>query len=188
MALTSLHHLLLFLCVAFTLSSSSSSSSSSVASSSSSSSSSSHVGYTTQDLASESHLRELFQRWILHHSKNYTLSDSESPRRFQIFKENLFYIHSHNSRQDSPSYKLGLNKFADLSLEEFRSKYLGFGFGPGTGMGNIQKHGSNSVENGCAHLPNQVDWRLNGAVTPVKDQGQCGMHLALNPKILNLLF
>jgi hypothetical protein len=173
-----LHHflILLLLCFSFTLSFSSSVSSSS-----------SHIDYTPQDLASESHLRRLFDRWLLHHSKNHTSSGPRTSERFQTFKENLFYIHNHNNRRDPLPYRLGLNRFADLTLEEFRSKYLGFGFGSGT-SGILRKHESEYVGNTCDRLPHRVDWRDHGAVTPVKDQGQCGAFLAptLNFELLTV--
>ncbi|KAL4344536.1 hypothetical protein AHAS_Ahas11G0188200 [Arachis hypogaea] len=44
--------------------------------------------------------------------------------RFKIFKENLRFIHEHNSTGNKP-YKLGLNKFADITNEEYRARYHG---------------------------------------------------------------
>jgi len=66
-----------------------------------------------------------------------------------------------------------MNEFADLTWEEFRSAYVG-GFKPALGkqweglphLGTHQYSG--------AELPAEVDWTTKGAVTPTKNQKQCG--------------
>ncbi|CAN1229432.1 Senescence-specific cysteine protease SAG39 [Linum perenne] len=85
---------------------------------------------------------------------------TEKETRFRIFKDNVAFIDSFNAAGDK-SYKLGVNQFADLTNDEFKSSRNGF------------KDGPFRYENVSA-VPTTMDWRKKGAVTPIKDQGQCG--------------
>ncbi|KAI0493405.1 hypothetical protein KFK09_023521 [Dendrobium nobile] len=127
-----------------------------------------------KDLETEDSLWSLYERWRSHHTVSRDLD--EKKKRFNVFKENARYIHEFNKRKDAP-YKLHLNKFADLTNQEFRSAYAGSRInhhralrGPRRGVANSFKYGSLDVNS----LPASVDWRQKGAVTAVKDQGQCG--------------
>ncbi|XP_057658995.1 protein CTLA-2-beta-like [Diorhabda carinulata] len=55
------------------------------------------------------------------HNKSY--SDEEDGRRFQIFKDNVEKIEAHNKKYESGevTFKMGINKFADLTAEEMKS-------------------------------------------------------------------
>ncbi|KAH7442386.1 hypothetical protein KP509_03G086100 [Ceratopteris richardii] len=129
-----------------------------------------HLQYHIDDLSSEDRLLRLFEVWISKHSKNYTSADGSSQKhsRFQVFKDNLRYIHNHNHGSEA-SHKLGLTRFADLTLEEFRAHHLGFRLPK-------EPRRLRMVRSTCNKhaLPTSVDWRQKGAVTNVKDQGQCG--------------
>lgn len=95
----------------------------------------------------------------------------------KIFMENSHKIAKHNKlyAMGLVSYKLGVNKYADMLHQEFVEAVNGF---------NKTKNGSlKSVETeepvtfiapANVKLPDEVDWRKQGAVTPVKDQGHCG--------------
>jgi len=95
---------------------------------------------------------------------------NEITRRI-IWEQNLKYIQKHNLEYDlgKHSYFLGLNEYADMTNEEFRSRFLG------TRPRTITKLGSTFLtpEN-LKVLPPFVDWRKKGYVTPVKNQQQCG--------------
>ncbi|WOL18315.1 cysteine protease XCP1 [Canna indica] len=125
------------------------------------------VGYSEEDLSSHDKLIELFESWMAKHSKSYA-NFEEKLRRFQIFKDNLEHIDETNKKQNN--YWLGLNEFADMNQDEFKEKYLGLNT-------NLQRRRDSSsgfrYEN-AANLPKSVDWRKKGAVTHVKNQGQCG--------------
>lgn len=78
-------------------------------------------------------------------------------------------IDRHNARYKSGevSYFLRINRFADVTGAEFKSKFL-----------NYQKSDSkaeyafNAPEETA--VPDSIDWRTKGAVFPVQDEGDCG--------------
>ncbi|OMP03909.1 hypothetical protein COLO4_10122 [Corchorus olitorius] len=109
----------------------------------------------------------LYEEWLVKHGKNYN-GLGEKENRFEIFKDNLKFIDEHNA-DESRSYKLGLNKFADLTNEEYRSKYLGF-----KKPNKVSKKSDRYAPRVGATLPDSIDWREKGAVVGVKDQGSCG--------------
>lgn len=126
-----------------------------------------HTNYRT-----DTEINSLFESWLVKHGKTYNAL-GEKDRRFQIFKDNVNFIDNHNSGDHT--YKLGLNKFADLTNEEYRITY--------TGIKRIDekkkimkvKSDRYAFRSGDDSLPESVDWRDQGAVTGVKDQGSCGM-------------
>merc|ERR1719161_2066684 len=64
---------------------------------------------------------------------------------------------------------MGPNQFSDLTLEEFQA-LPHFGYKkPVSALPKLAVHEYQGEE-----LAASVDWRTKGAVTPVKDQGQCG--------------
>ncbi|OAY77429.1 Cysteine proteinase RD21a, partial [Ananas comosus] len=124
---------------------------------------------------SEEEMRHLYEDWLSRHGKAYNAL-GEKDRRFEIFKDNVRFVDAHNNGDDASTFRLGLNRFADLTNEEFRALYLGrkgerrMRSGP-EGNGNVT--GRYRYVEG-EDLPASVDWRGNGAVTAVKDQGSCG--------------
>lgn len=90
---------------------------------------------------------------------------SEKEHRYQIFKANVEYIESVN-RAGERKYKLGINQFADLTNAEFKASSNGYK------PGMVKPAKTFRHENVTA--PTSMDWRSKGAVTPIKDQGQCG--------------
>ncbi|GAB4860565.1 hypothetical protein Ancab_035726 [Ancistrocladus abbreviatus] len=128
------------------------------------------LDFTEKDLQSEDSLWDLYERWRSQHTVSRSIEDKH--KRFNVFKANVKYIDKVN-KMDKP-YKLKLNKFADMTNHEFRSLYAGSKIkhhrmfnGKARGSGSFMYANVNSV-------PPSVDWRKKGAVTPAKDQGQCG--------------
>lgn len=107
----------------------------------------------------------MYEAWLVKHGKVYNAL-GEKEKRFEIFKDNLRFIDEHNSQDRT--YKLGLNRFADLTNEEYRSTYLG------TKIGGKKKVSQRYAPRVGQKLPDSVDWRKEGAVAEVKDQGSCG--------------
>ncbi|KAH7577036.1 hypothetical protein JRO89_XS01G0196100 [Xanthoceras sorbifolium] len=109
---------------------------------------------------------ERYEQWMARYGRVYNdITDKE--KRFQIFKENVARIESFNKANDK-LYKLGVNEFADLTNEEFkasRNRFKGH-------MCSQNELLSYKYENVTA-VPPTMDWRKKGAVTPIKDQGQC---------------
>lgn len=126
------------------------------------------VGYSPEDLKSMDKLIELFEQWMSKHGKIYETIE-EKLRRFDIFKDNLKHIDERNKAVTN--YWLGLNEFADLTHQEFKSKYLGL-------KPEFSRRESSNPEDftyrDVVDLPKSVDWRKKGAVTQVKNQGSCG--------------
>ncbi|KAA8524261.1 hypothetical protein F0562_010684 [Nyssa sinensis] len=114
----------------------------------------------------EASMYERHQQWMARYGRVYKDAD-EMEKRFTIFKENVEHIESFNKAMNKP-YKLGVNEFADLTNEEFiasRNRFKSHVCSPATT--------SFKYEN-VTTVPSTMDWRKKGAVTPIKDQGQCG--------------
>ncbi|XP_031125274.1 vignain-like [Ipomoea triloba] len=126
------------------------------------------IEFTEEDLASEERLWDLYERWRSHHTVSRDLDEKQ--KRFNVFKANVRYIHKVN-KMDRP-YKLKLNSFGDMTNFEFRSAYSSkikhhrMFRGPRAVTGFMYEKAEN--------LPTSIDWRTNGAVTPIKNQGKCG--------------
>lgn len=96
----------------------------------------------------------------------------EKEKRFEIFKSNLRFIDEHNSVDRT--YRVGLNRFADLTNEEYRSNYLGVKPGETRRRLSAPRKSDRYVPVAGEELPDSLDWRAKGAVVGVKDQGSCG--------------
>ncbi|KAK7263716.1 hypothetical protein RJT34_31310 [Clitoria ternatea] len=104
-----------------------------------------------------------FERWQKQNGRNYK-DKEEWEVRFGIYQANIKFIERKNSQKNS--YNLTDNKFADLTNEEFKTTYLGFRTRK-LSHAEFRYH-----EQG--DLPESKDWRKEGVVTDVKDQGSCG--------------
>lgn len=128
------------------------------------------MDFTEKDLASEEAVWALYERWRGQHTVARDLG--EKARRFNVFKENVRLIHEFN-RGDAP-YKLRLNRFGDMTADEFRRAYAGSRVAHHRMFRGDRRGGGGFMHAGARDLPASVDWRQKGAVTDVKDQGQCG--------------
>jgi C1A family cysteine protease len=111
-------------------------------------------------------LQEEFVGYVKEFGKTY--STEELFVRFQNFKDNKAMIDEHNAK--GLSWEMGVNQFTDLTAKEFSELYLGYR--PRTND-FARSQNLHVVPTGQV-LGDSLDWRTKGAVTPVKDQGQCG--------------
>merc|ERR1712227_548259 len=93
---------------------------------------------------------------------------TDESARFQIFKGHVDFIHTTNAQ--NLSYRLKVNEFADLTTSEFVSQYTGYK--PNNVWSGLKHLGTHEYVG--EPLADAVDWTTKGAVTPVKNQGQCG--------------
>lgn len=114
-----------------------------------------------------SHIDNAFKGFMTTHEKDYE-NDKEHRHRLRNFRHNYRFIKSHN--RAGKTYKMKINHLADRSDEEITRLR---GRLPSKGKGNNGLF-FNKKEYKHKDIPDQVDWRLNGAVTPVKDQAICG--------------
>jgi C1A family cysteine protease len=111
----------------------------------------------------------LFARFKLEHGKAYYDQQEETYRK-QVFASNIAGIRKHNDEHAAGkhTFTMAMNEFGDLTFEEFHAKFTGY-----KGKRSSFLHSRN-----VAQLTNKadesVDWVQAGAVTAVKNQGQCG--------------
>ncbi|XP_042496593.1 vignain-like [Macadamia integrifolia] len=126
--------------------------------------------FQEKDLETEDSLWSLYEKWRSHHTVSRDLSEKQ--KRFNVFKENVKYIHEFN-KKDHP-YKLKLNKFGDMTNHEFKSVYAGSKVKHHSMLRGASRASSGFIYENFENVPASIDWRAKGAVNPVKNQGQCG--------------
>jgi len=107
---------------------------------------------------------EKFISFISEHGKNYH-SDHEFLYRFTVFQQNMKEAEEMNAKSDGAIY--GATQFSDLTHEEFKNTYL---------MNNLPPKMEGEYLEIPKNLtaPTKFDWRSSGAVSAIKNQGQCG--------------
>jgi len=123
-------------------------------------------------LALDVTLDEHWNLWKGTYNKQY--SNAEEGLRRAIWESNLNKVNEHNIQADLGvyTYWLGMNAYADLTIDEFVKQMNGY---------NVTMRGQRTQDRhtftfnpSLGALPDTVDWRDKGYVTPIKDQGQCG--------------
>lgn len=120
---------------------------------------------------------QLYKNWkILYKEELPYFTKVEDKKRFLQFADNLQMVDAHNRRYKNgeETYLMTMNAFSHLSWKEFRLMYIG-------GYNTEQKNETPvSIQrdvhcvNKTSVLPKSFDWSKKGAVTAIKNQGQCG--------------
>eukprot|EP00096_Caligus_rogercresseyi_P011720 TRINITY_DN4704_c0_g1_i1.p1 TRINITY_DN4704_c0_g1~~TRINITY_DN4704_c0_g1_i1.p1 ORF type:complete len:373 (+),score=89.60 TRINITY_DN4704_c0_g1_i1:2-1120(+) len=108
-----------------------------------------------------------FEQFEKDFGKVYTNRMSRASR-MRTFVDNLRIIDAHNVNP-LRTYNMGVNKFTDLTDEEFSEGYMGYKRAPGFAKKTVATSRSDPKS-----LPKHVDWREKGAIGVVRDQGHCG--------------
>ncbi|XP_016078356.1 PREDICTED: cathepsin L1 [Miniopterus natalensis] len=107
-----------------------------------------------------------WNQWKATHRKLYDLNEGW---RRAVWEKNMKVIDLHNREYNlgKQGFTMAMNAFGDMTNEEFRQVMNGLQY---------QKHKKRKVfrEPLLADMPPTVDWREEGYVTPVKNQGHCG--------------
>jgi len=106
----------------------------------------------------------LFEGYKVRFGKSYTAD--EEPMRAAIFAANVDKINAHNMRGES--WTMGINEFTDLTSQEFAMGRIG-GYLPR----KLRRQTPPAPAVHADPAPSW-DWSSKGAVTPIKNQGQCG--------------
>jgi C1A family cysteine protease len=115
----------------------------------------------------ESEYKNSFGAWRAAYNKTYG-SEVEANLRFEIYKDNMDKVMKHNADK-SQTWAMALNQFADMTQHEFAATMLGY-----TPRSSDYKAPAVFNAKPGAKVEATVNWITKGAVTNVKDQGQCG--------------
>merc|ERR1712179_91188 len=115
----------------------------------------------------DSTLDNEWQAYVQTYNKQYEYGEDFARRG--IWEKNLAYIRQHNLEADRGvhTFWLGMNEYGDMTNEEFVRVMNGYK------MSNTTS-GATFLPPSHITLPDSVDWRPKGYVTPIKNQGQCG--------------
>ncbi|KAF6216712.1 hypothetical protein GE061_001059 [Apolygus lucorum] len=113
------------------------------------------------------HINLAWSKFLTTHGRAY--DSSEHATRKNIFRQNHKLVHAHN--RANLGYTLALNHLADRTDEELKSMR---GRKPTHEYNGGSAFPYSEDELKAAPLPINFDWRIHGAVNPVKNQASCG--------------
>ena len=127
-----------------------------------------------QMLCQEMMYEEEWKNFKVKYGKPTSRSEEEENYRRSIFIENLDKVKRHNILYEngSSTYKMGVNKFSDMTFEEFKKSYLM----PERQFNDVQNStyiDHNDITKSRVKSPDRWDWRDAWILPPVKDQSDC---------------
>jgi C1A family cysteine protease len=108
-----------------------------------------------------------FLDWMHAHGKSYAATEMDY--RMSVYSNNVARIEAHNA--GNHSWSMAINNFADLTEEEFAARFVG---GLNLKPKSRSLRATNYAPLNTTANPASVDWTTKGAVTPIKNQEQCG--------------
>jgi cathepsin F len=117
-------------------------------------------------------VEDQFTAFVHKFNKVYS-SDAEYQQRLSVFRSNLALIKQKNAqaRAQDLQVEFGVTQFTDMSPAEFKAKVLS----KTPAVPNPEWPVAPAyTDEQLAAIPSTFDWREHGAVTPVKNQGDCG--------------
>ncbi|KAG9471118.1 cathepsin K-like [Eleutherodactylus coqui] len=113
-----------------------------------------------------------WEQWKRTYQRQYNGKIDEVMRRL-IWEKNYKLIIHHNLEysQGLHTYELAMNQLGDMTSEEVARTMTGLKVPPRNRARNMT---ADDDEDGMHTLPDSVDYRKKGYVTPVRNQGSCG--------------
>lgn len=114
-----------------------------------------------------------FDDWLAEYPRTYSYGTAAYNMRRAIFNQKAKEVEAHNANRANTYTRTMRNRWADMTLEEIRATSHGGGVyhGPPTPY-TRQYDATGDVD--VSELPASIDYRNNGVLTAVKDQGNCG--------------
>ena len=107
-------------------------------------------------------IKEAFGKWVQKNGKFYE-SPNEYNYRLSIFYKKALEV---EELRGKVSYQVKIGKFADLTKNEFLTKFTGLKF--------VKENRKIDYTPNKEKNPSTIDWRKKNIVNPIKDQKECG--------------
>ena len=111
-----------------------------------------------------------FETFVQTYNKQYETEEIYNIKK-QVYEKNVHKINM--LKEYHPSIEFDMNTYGDLTHDEFHGAMKGFQKTTLTKYTRTKSCEAYTYNNSTS-TPSSWDWRNQGGVTPVKDQGQCG--------------